>query len=380
MSVIKSPVIERRALSFRQNPDHEMFVFALRAHEVLSLASISRISRTEQEALIGYQRQEVRKHVEDILEYLNQEGALFPNALILAFNESVKFRRSRGPGTEDGLVQAGTLEIPVPGVDDPPPAWIVDGQQRALALSRARNGDFPVPVVGFVAPRVEVQREQFIRVNTTRSLPRALITELLPQTDLALPRWMAARKLPSAIVETLNSSSSSPFYRLIRRPSLANNKDAAERGVVTDTAIVEMVRARLTETGGCLFPHRNIATGETDTASALALLVSYWTAVKTVFPDAWGLPPTRSRLMHAAGIKAMGSLMDAMVPRVGANRDTAADVFAVELRRIAAACRWTSGSWEGLGGVPWNGIEDTPRDVRLLSNHLVRLYVTLGTT
>jgi DGQHR domain-containing protein len=380
MSVIKSPVIERRALSFRQNPDHEMFVFALRAHEVLSLASISRISRTEQEALIGYQRQEVRKHVEDILEYLNQDGALFPNALILAFNESVKFRRSRGPGTEDGLVQAGTLEIPVPGIDDPPPAWIVDGQQRALALSRARNGDFPVPVVGFVAPRVEVQREQFLRVNNTRSLPRALITELLPQTDLALPRWMAARKLPSAIVETLNSSSSSPFYRLIRRPSLANTKDTAERGVVTDTALVEMVRARLTETGGCLFPHRNIATGETDTASALALLVSYWTAVRTVFPDAWGLPPTRSRLMHAAGIKAMGSLMDAMVPRVGANRDTAPEALAIELRRIADACRWTAGSWEGLGGVPWNGIEDTPRDVRLLSNHLVRLYVTLGRT
>jgi ribonuclease D len=191
---------------------------------------------------------------------------------------------------------------------------------------------------------------------------------------------MAARKLPSAIVEMLNSSSSSPFYRLIRRPSLANTKDTAERGVVTDTALVEMVRARLTETGGCLFPHRNIATGETDTASALALLASYWTAVKTVFPDAWGLPPTRSRLMHAAGIKAMGSLMDAMVPRVGANRETATEVLAVELRRIASACRWTSGSWEGLGGVPWNGIEDTPRDVRLLSNHLVRLYVTLGKT
>lgn len=375
MTSPKSEVIERRALALRQHSGHEMFMFALRAHEVLKFASISRIARDDQATVIGYQRQEVRKHVEDILEYLNQEGALFPNALILALNESVRFRRSRGPGTEDGLVQAGTIEIPVPGPNDQPPAWIVDGQQRALALSRAKNADFPVPVVAFVAPLVDVQREQFIRVNSARPLPRALVTELLPQTDLTLPRWMAARKLPSAIVEMLNSSSSSPFHKLIRRPSATSIKDGAERGIVTDSAVVEMVRARLTESGGCLFPYRNFATGETDTASALGMLIAYWSAVKTVFPEAWGVPPTRSRLMHAAGVKSMGSLMDTIIPRVGGNRETTVDVLTAELQRIAPACRWTAGSWEGLGGVPWNGIEDTPRDVRLLSNHLVRLYL-----
>ena len=368
-------MLERRALSFRQNADHELFVFALRADEILQVAAISRITRSEQETLIGYQRQEVRKHVEEIREYLDQEGALFPNAIILAFSEAVRFRRSRGPGTEDGLAMAGTLEIPFPDAEHSPPAWIVDGQQRALALAHCKRPDFPVPVVAFVASRVEVQREQFLRVNNTRPLPRGLVTELLPQTDLALPRWMAARKLPSAIVDALNAAPTSPFHKLIRRPSSAGTKTQAERGVVTDTALVEMVRARLSESGGCLFPYRNVATGETDTEQALALLIAYWSAVRATFPEAWGLMPTKSRLMHAAGIKAVGCLMDSMIPRVSLKSDNAADVFAEELRRIAPQCRWTSGSWEGMGGVPWNGIEDTPRDVRLLSNHLVRAYL-----
>lgn len=365
-------VLERRALAIRQHPSHEMFVFALRADEILKIAAISRIARTSGEALIGYQRQEVRKHVEDILEYLNSGEILFPNALILAFSESVRFRRSRGPAPDDGLVQAGTLEIPLPGEGDAPPAWLVDGQQRALALSRSNRPDFAVPVVGFVAAQVQVQRDQFIRVNNARPLPRALLTELLPETDLALPRWMAARKLPSAIVDTLNSSPESPFYRLVRRPS--SRPREADAAVVNDTALVEMVRARLHDAGGCLFPYRNVVTGETDGESVLRLLVVYWSAVRAVFPDAWGQPPTRSRLMHGAGIKAMGNLMDKVISRIRTSSPSLREDVEAEIRRVADVCAWTSGTWEGMGGAPWNSVEDTPRDVRLLSNHLLREY------
>lgn len=365
--------LERRALAIRQHPNHEMYLFALRADEILKIAAISRIARTSDAELIGYQRQEVRKHVEDILEYLNSGDILFPNALILAFSEAVRFRRSRGPAPDDGLVQAGTIEIPLPGEGEAPPAWLVDGQQRALALARSSRPEFAVPVVGFVASQVQVQRDQFIRVNSSRPLPRALLTELLPETDLALPRWMAARKLPSAIVDTLNSSPESPFFRLVKRPSgRAREPDTA---VLNDTALVEMVRARLHDSGGCLFPYRNVATGETDGENVLRLLVVYWSAVRAVFPDAWGVPPTRSRLMHGAGIKAMGSLMDAIISRLRTSSPSfRADVEA-ELRRIADGCAWTTGVWKGMGGVPWNSVEDTPRDVRMLSNHLLREYL-----
>ena len=67
---------------------------------------------------------------------------------------------------------SGTLEIPVSnGPDGPRPAWIVDGQQRSLALARTKNTRLPVPVAGFVAASLELQREQFLRVNTVQPLP-----------------------------------------------------------------------------------------------------------------------------------------------------------------------------------------------------------------
>jgi DGQHR domain-containing protein len=365
-------VIERRALAIRQHPEHEMFLFALRADEILQIAAVSRIGRTSAADLVGYQREEVRRHVDDILEYLNGADVLFPNALILAFSEEVKFRRSRGPMPDDGLAQAGTLEIPRPGPGELQPAWLVDGQQRALALARCRRPGLAIPVVGFVASQVQVQRDQFIRVNSARPLPRALLTELLPETDLALPRWMAVRKLPSAIVDALNNVPDSPFHRLIRRPS-SKSRDG-EMAVISDSAVVEMVRARLNESGGCLFVYRNVATGETDGEAALRILFAYWTAVRDVFSEAWGEPPTRSRLMHSAGIKAMGNLMDSIVGRLRPGSPSFADDVRVEVRRVAPLCRWTEGQWEEIG-IPWNGIEDTTRSVRLLTNHLLRGYL-----
>src|SRR5262249_5339861 len=148
--------------------------------------------------LIGYQRPEVKKHVQNIVEYLNSDDVLFPNSLILAFSSRVKFTRSRGPQVDDGFVAAGILEIPLPKSNSPKPAWIVDGQQRALAISKSNNLDLPVPVNAFVADTVELQRDQFLRINNTKPLPRGLITELLPEVSGPLPATLSARKLPAA--------------------------------------------------------------------------------------------------------------------------------------------------------------------------------------
>lgn len=361
-------VLERRALVLRQPPDHEVFVFALRADEVRRVAGISRLQRNPDGALDGFQRDEIRRHIQDIREYLDGAEVLFPNALVLAFDAPVKFTGSRGPRTDDGLARAGTLEIPLPTEGQPPAAWIVDGQQRSLALRGAARADLPVWVVAFVAPSHGVMRDQFLRLNNARPLPKALITELLPETDTLLPRWMAARKLPAAICEVLSTSADSPFRDLVKRPSNRNSK-----GIITDTALVEMIRERLKESG-CLFPYRDDATGETDTAGILRLLVSYWSAVRDVFPDAWGKPPGRSRLMHGTGIRVMGHLLDTIAPRVDVTSSDATSLFVREVERIAPICRWTDGTWDGLQ-LPWDAIENTPRSIRLLSNLIVREYL-----
>ena len=55
-----------------------------------------------------------------------------------------------------------------------------------------------------------------------------------------------------------------------------------------------MLEESLTSPSGCLFPFRNMTTGETDFAGIWQLLLIYWSAVKETFPDAWGSPQRRA--------------------------------------------------------------------------------------
>ena len=330
------------------------------------------MSRDDAGKLIGYQRPEVKRHVHDIVAYLNGERVLFPNPIILTLSSRVDFTRSRGPELDDGLGAAGTLEIPLPKAGGPKPAWIVDGQQRALALAKCRRRNFPVPVKGFVADEVELQRDQLLRVNNTRPLPSGLITELLPEVGTNLPTRVAARKVPSAVCDWLARSPDSPFRGLVRRSSDGGRRASA---VVTDTSLIKAIEESLGNASGCLFPYRNIATGETDGDGITAVLVAHRAVVRRVFPGAWGKPPARSRLMHGAGIRAMGRLMDRVMAGVNGRSPRAADAAERELRLAAPVCRWTAGAWEGLNDLPWDEVQNTPRHIRLLSNHLVRAYL-----
>ena len=364
-----SEEIVRRALKLVQVADSPVYLFTLRASEVFRVAELSRVARDETGELIGYQRPEVRKHVAEITAYLNDERPLFPNALILALRpESVRFDESRGP--RDELATAGTLRIDIPPAELHRPAWIVDGQQRALALRAAKNQEFPVAVSAFIADTVALQRDQFIRINNTRPLPRGLVTELLPEVTLSIPARLAGRQLPSALCDELDRNERSPFHGLIRRAS--TSPEASKRAVIADNSVVSMLEESLSS--GCLFPYRNLATGHVDTEPMGAILFTYWAAVKDTFPDAWGKSPAKSRLMHGVGIRAMGRLMDRMMTSMNLNDRETPNKIRVGLKRIAPYCHWTSGRWDGID-MDWDQLQNLHKHIQMLANYLIRLYV-----
>lgn len=371
-------ILKRRALRLDQNSEHPLYLMSLTGKELLQIADISRISRSNAGKLIGYQRPAVKKHVRDIVEYLDSKEVIFPNSIILSLSSKAKFVRSRGPNTADKHVVAGTVEIPVPRDGDGKPAWIVDGQQRALALSMSRRQDMPVPVNVFIADDVEIQRDQFLRVNNSKPLPRGLITELLPEVSGPLPERLAAAKIPSALCDLLNQREDSPFRGLIKRSSTAPASRKA--AVIADTSIVKMLEESINSPSGCLFPYRNIASGETDFESIWQLLRVYWTAVQNTFPLAWGKPPAKSRLMHGAGIRAMGRLMDRVMARVQIDDRNAVKKVERELHYVAPACKWTSGHWDDLGGIRWDEVQNVPRHISVLSNYLIRTYIDKAAT
>lgn len=371
----RSIALRRRALKIIQDPDHPLYLFSLTGGELLQIAEISRVSRSDEAKLIGYQRPEIKKHVQNIVEYLDSGKVVFPNSIILAVSSDISFKESRGPKVDEGFAVAGILEIPIPQKGEPKPAWIVDGQQRTMALASSSRRDFPVPINAFVADKVDLQRDQFLRINSTKPLPKGLIDELLPEVDTILPANLNARKIPSALCDLLNQDPESPFRGLIKRASSASNKSDDE--VVTDTVITQMLQESL-QLAGALNPYRNIAAGTTDFTGVRAVLLIYWNAVRDTFPEAWGLKPEKSRLMHGAGIKAVGKLMDRIMGSVSVNDPNAIAYVRGELEKIKPYCRWTGGVWEELGGVPWNEIQNVSKHIRLLSNYLVRVYFNAG--
>lgn len=356
-----------RALRTQQGDGVDVFSFFVPGGDLLRIAEISRIHRSDDGLLQGFQRKEIRNHVRSITEFLDQGPVIFPNAIILAISPTVTFTQSRGskPDGDVRVADAGTLRIPIPR-NGSKAAWIVDGQQRSIALSEAKDPDFPVPVVAFVSEDLAMHREQFILVNKARPLPSRLINELLPEVDARLPKDLAPRRVPSVLVNLLNTSADSPFHGLIRRVS-----DGDAKAVVTDTALTTIIGNSIRSPLGALAPYKASVSTPTDAVAMYALLTAFWTAVKDVFPEAWGLAPTRSRLMHSAGIQAMGCLMDRVMSRLPSGEDPHRHAHA-SLARIAPHCRWTNGRWAGIER-DWDDIQNVAKDVRQLSDQLVRL-------
>ena len=360
-----------RALTVKQDGRVPLFVFFLKGKDLLRVADISRIKKDASGELLGYQRGRVARHVDEICTYLQSKDVLFPNAIILAMSSAVKFKQSRGPSANNSESLAGWLEIPlIKG--GPKTAWIVDGQQRTLALSSSQRTDLEVPVTAFISDDFEVHRSQFLLVNKVKPLPNGLINELLPVVNTALPPSLAKNKIPSAICYMLNKDPESPFCQLIIRQTTERKTD--KKAVIVDNSVIQVIRTSLNSVHGCLYQYKNVATGEIDVECILKVINVFWGEVKTLFPEAWGIPATKSRLMGGAGMKAMGVLMDRIMNSIDVDLPEAGKHIRTRLAPIKPYCAWTQGTWDQLNGMAWNHLQNTAGHVKLLSNMLIRVY------
>lgn len=356
-----------RAVRTQQGDNIDVYAFFLRGADVRRIADITRLERQD-DKLVGFQRKEIQAHVKGIADYLDGSvSVLFPNAIILALSPEVKFSENRGPAPKNlvDVASGGTLRIPILPEGERV-AWVVDGQQRTLALAQAKNSDIAVPVVAFVSSDLELQRTQFILVNKARPLPKRLITELLPEVGTLLPRNLAEDRVPSELCGLLNTDPNSPFHRMMRRPS----SKKGDQSVIVDSAVTHTIKGSMKTPMGALHQFKS-ADGMYDADAMYRVLVMFWSEVKRAFPNAWGKAPGESRLMHSAGIRAIGATMDPIMLRADSTPNPVKEVGEA-LQRLAPRCAWTDGEWEGLG-LKWNELEATPQSIARLAEHLVRL-------
>ncbi|MED5370936.1 MAG: DGQHR domain-containing protein DpdB [Myxococcota bacterium] len=357
------------ALALTQSPGRRIFAFGVDGKDVPRFAEVFRASRKDGGTLFGYQRHEVRRHIEEIRRYVESERPMIPNAVVLAFSPKVRFEAL--DGYPEGPSTIGKLHIPVSdNADEAPTGWIVDGQQRLTAIREANVDQFKMFAVGFIAADEGEQREQFILVNNTRPLPKSLIYELLPGVDAELPPALAKRRMPTLLVDLLNNTPGSPLYHVVRQHTNPS-------GRLRDNSLIKMLENSLSD--GMLYRYRLTEPAETQLEGMARLLMEYWSAVKQVWGDIWELKPRQSRLLHGAGVVSLGFLMDAIAGKHQEKGWPTSALFAEELEKMKPHCRWAAGYWEfgPSTKLQWNEVQNTSKDVQMLANHLIRIYLRL---
>jgi DGQHR domain-containing protein len=336
------------AVRARQAEGRDVFVFAAQSDEVLSFAAIERVARSDDGQLKGFQRHQVASHIRDIRNYLSRDDALLPNAVIVAFIGGVKVKE----------LASGILEIKISVPAGEKPGFVVDGQQRLTAIAGIEKPNFQVFVSALVCKDYNELRQQFVLINNTRPLPKTLIYELLPNVE-GLPERFTQRKFAAHVVDLLNFTRGSSLHGEVRQHTNPT-------GMISDTAMQKLIMNSASD--GAI---RSLMQYEDRDLRAFHVVSEFFHAVARVHGAAWtGMTPRLSRLRHGAGIVAMGFVMDHLYSVEGAvkRRD-----FETGLRLLAPCTAWTDGQWslETWDTRPWNGIQNTPSDIDLLTRYLI---------
>ena len=339
------------AVIAKQSPNHKVMCFAAYPNEILQFSEIDRVGRDSGGVLRGFQRPQIAAHIHDIRDYLMRDDAVLPNPLVIAFIGGISTTEC-GDGTVTLRIEVGDVK----------PGLVVDGQQRLTALAGLHDKEFQVFVSALICRDYEELRQQFVLINNTRPLPKTLIYELLPSTP-GLPEKFTARAFAAKVVEILNYDES---YRSLHGKIKQHTNPG---GIISDSAIQKVVMNSATD--GAI---RSMINSADYIAESAAFLDRFFEAVAAVFPDAWnGHKPSTSRLVHGAGIVALGFAMEYIYTR---DSDSSVKTFTEGLHPLLepGATAWTGGSWEFSESDrrPWNKVQNVPQDIMTLASYLVR--------
>ena len=236
-----------------------------------------------------------------------------------------------------------------------PPGLVVDGQQRLSALTGIKR-DFQVFVSVLICQNEAELRRQFVLINNTKPLPKSLIYELLPTVD-DLPARLSRRSTAAHLTARLNFEHGSLKGRI--------RQHTCPEGTIADTVMQKIIMESLTN--GVM---RELILRPRGESECVHLVSNVFEAVKRIFPEDWqGQDPKSSRLLHGAGIQAMGDVMEVLAQRTDART---VENFSDGLECLKGKTAWTSGDWD-LGGEvrKWNSLQNVNRDVALLKHYLV---------
>lgn len=332
-----------------QSPRHTVLTFAAKASDVIKFAVIDRIGRNAQGELGGFQRPQIATHIREIKDYLAHEDAVLPNAIVVAFTTGITVKS----------LDKGLSRIKI-DLDNGPPGLVVDGQQRLTALTQIADKGFEVFVSALICSNEAELRRQFVLINNTRPLPKSLIYELLPGID-GLPHRLSHRARAARLTARLNYDDNSSLKGLIYQHTNPG-------GIIRDTAIQRVIMNSLND--GIM---RELIRRDCGEEKCFSIISEFYRAVQKVFPEAWhGHTPKTSRLVHGAGIVALGYVMEVLALLEAAHTS---EEFARGLAALDGETAWTNGDWNFGNGDRrhWKAIQNVNRDIVMLAQHLISI-------
>ena len=175
-----------------------------------------------------------------------------------------------------------------------------------------------------------------------------------------MPDRFTARSFAAKLVDLLNYEERSALHGLIYQHT-------NPQGIIRDTAIQKLIMNSSSD--GAI---RGFVNEPDYVERSFTLVNEFFWAIRRVFKADWdGMTPKTSRLVHGAGIVALGYVMELLHSRTGASERTE---FEDGLRLLKDKTAWTRGTWHfsDTEQRTWNAIQNTPNDIDLLANYLVR--------
>jgi DGQHR domain-containing protein len=257
--------------------ESDFFVFSMPSNELLKIAKFT--SRSESK--LGFQRQHNEERDKQIGNFITSDFPFFPNTIII----------NLPPNFEDEYFIDGNLRLTIPLKS----AYVIDGQHRLKAFESSYSNGVVLDLVvsayfGLERPTIA---EIFTRINFfQKPVSKSLVYDLL---DLNNDKEFQKYKEAHQIVEILNESIKSPFYKLIKILGIGD-------GLISQAAIVEAFTTRYKILD--FFK-------EVSKENKVSIINSFYNSIRQSFGDKWGNP--RSILTRTMGFNAMTKVLKAIL-------------------------------------------------------------------
>ena len=132
--------------------------------EPQKLLEVAYVARRESGQEAYYQRMLTSSRLKSIQNFINKDGGIFPNNIILAFTDRPQFRSQEMPIHDNpSWLEWGVITFP----KSYRAAWIIDGQHRLYAFggAQAASGSHKLPVFAFEHLSTSRQASFFIEIN-----------------------------------------------------------------------------------------------------------------------------------------------------------------------------------------------------------------------